>query len=320
MTAKGRKGRLSWWDERSGSSNWMKNYRGEHTKFKVKYTKTRAQNAADADLISFFIVILWKFFLLVVISLPYLIYIFISILWTIHKKRQQKKLEKAKIAREKELEEKKIAQIVKQCQLEQDKIYAGDVTTKSMRCIKEGNMRYILQTDLTKNPLFVIGVNPSTADDKHDDPTVKNIKKIAQNNGYDGVAILNLYPLICTSPNDLPDAADAKIHYQNKQTIAAAIQHCEKFCRTPLTVWCAWGDLIKKRDYLKKFSSEIIKLFPENTNYVCISKTKSGNPSHPLYQKSDSELVPYNIAIKLEESAGKNVAKCCAHPLQKDLH
>ena len=52
--------------------------------------------------------------------------------------------------------------------------------------------------------LFVIGLNPSTADSLTPDPTMKAVLRIAEYNHFDGFIMINLYPLRATEPSDLP--------------------------------------------------------------------------------------------------------------------
>ena len=173
--------------------------------------------------------------------------------------------------------------------------YNEDILKKTMHCTKEKGYRYLLQTELTQKPLFVIGANPSTADETTDDPTVRTIKKIAAANGFDGVIILNLYPLICTNPDDLPQELNATVHKDNLQVIKSALAGCRNANpNEPVTIWCAWGDLVEKRDYLKSCAAEILELFPESAKFVCVEQTKRKNPAHPLYHKVDSKLVEYS--------------------------
>lgn len=171
-----------------------------------------------------------------------------------------------------------------------------DIMTKEMQCIKEKGCRYLLQTLHAVKPLFVIGANPSIADETRDDPTVRVIKKIAAANGFDGVVILNLYPLICTDPNGLPQEPDVAVHKGNLQVVEGAILNCKVMgVEGPITVWCAWGDLMEKRAYLKNYAEEILKSFPNDTRFVCVGETKRGNPSHPLYHKVNSKLIRYKM-------------------------
>ena len=170
---------------------------------------------------------------------------------------------------------------------------AADISQKEMRCLKENGCRYYLCTQDCRKPLFIIGVNPSTADEQKDDPTVRKMKTIAKANGFDGVVILNVYPLICTDPNKLPEAAEAKIINGNHAIWDGEIQYFQKNSQKSddfITVWCAWGDLVEKRSYLKAEAEKIFKSFPEETKFVCIGKTKKGNPKHPLYASGKSKL------------------------------
>ena len=49
-----------------------------------------------------------------------------------------------------------------------------------------------------KRTLFVIGLNPSSADSSTPDPTMQSVLRIASYNGFDGYIMLNLYPLRAT--------------------------------------------------------------------------------------------------------------------------
>ena len=60
----------------------------------------------------------------------------------------------------------------------------------------ERTHRYVLASRCTK-PLAVIGVNPSTANEKYPDPTVRKVMGYADLNNYDGFVVLNLQPLRC---------------------------------------------------------------------------------------------------------------------------
>ena len=54
-----------------------------------------------------------------------------------------------------------------------------------------------------KRDIFIIGLNPSTADETKPDPTMRRTMQIAEFNGYDGFIMLNLYPQRSTKPKDL---------------------------------------------------------------------------------------------------------------------
>ncbi len=48
-------------------------------------------------------------------------------------------------------------------------------------------------------------LNPSTADDTTDDPTIRKCRGFAERAGFDGLRVANLYPLRATDPRDLWD-------------------------------------------------------------------------------------------------------------------
>ena len=58
-----------------------------------------------------------------------------------------------------------------------------------------------------ENPLLVIGCNPSTATAEELDETMRQVIKIARNNGYGGVIMCNLYAYRGTDPDDMKNAA-----------------------------------------------------------------------------------------------------------------
>jgi len=61
-------------------------------------------------------------------------------------------------------------------------------------------------------PLIFFGINPSTATDEVDDPTIKKIKAFAEKNNYGAWIMLNIYPKIESNPNNLPEKIDEAIH------------------------------------------------------------------------------------------------------------
>ena len=63
--------------------------------------------------------------------------------------------------------------------------------------------------------LYVFGVNPSTATDKKLDRTMQKVLGFAERNGFDGFAMMNLYPLRSTNPYALPKVMDEGLHQRN---------------------------------------------------------------------------------------------------------
>jgi len=86
----------------------------------------------------------------------------------------------------------------------------------------DNSCRFALGTEGTK-PLIVIGINPSTADDKNPDKTINRVMGFAEGNGFDSFIMLNLYPQRTPYPSDLHSNLDLGIHNQNLKTISGSL-------------------------------------------------------------------------------------------------
>jgi len=87
------------------------------------------------------------------------------------------------------------------------------------------------------NPLVVLGMNPSYADEFHSDETVNRVANARVQLGYSGWAMLNLYPERATRPADL-HAFDKKLSVQNCAAIEQFLM--EYGVRE---IFGAWGNL-----------------------------------------------------------------------------
>ena len=150
---------------------------------------------------------------------------------------------------------------------------------------------------MTDNTLFVFGVNPSTANDKEPDQTIKSVMRLCEYHNYKSFVMLNLYPFRSSRPDQLPIEADKNIIDMNIQKIKKIIstQKCPN-------VLLAWGNAITKRDYLW----ESAKLIYISLNYCDIKwlrigeLTCEGNPRHPLYIPSSQSLELMDVKSYLE--------------------
>lgn len=124
------------------------------------------------------------------------------------------------------------------------------------------------------------GLNPSTANELEDDPTVKRWTGFAQDWGYGGFYATNLYPFITPDPKEL--VAPSCYHKANYLSIQMASS------LSVLTVAC-WGDGIKKIPNGKIVAEHVRATYLITP--MCFGLTASGNPKHPLYLPSDAELV-----------------------------
>jgi hypothetical protein len=149
------------------------------------------------------------------------------------------------------------------------------------------NYRYALWRiwDETKPLVMFIGLNPSTANETDNDPTIKSVCRIAKHNGYGGVYMMNCFPLVSTNPEALRDY-DKEVFSQqqfflNNQWLSDVSTRC-------FDVVFAWGNFKVVSDL--KRDAELLKMFP---NAKALQVNKNGSPKHPLYCKSETKLIPY---------------------------
>ena len=125
-----------------------------------------------------------------------------------------------------------------------------------------------------------IGLNPSTADETEDDPTLNRCIKYAKSWGYGGVCMANLFSYRATDPENMLSATDPVGKDNDRWLIKLSDQ-------AGLVV-AAWGNT---GSYMGR-SEQVRKLVP---NLHCLKINKSGEPAHPLYQKATLQPVPMCI-------------------------
>ena len=125
-----------------------------------------------------------------------------------------------------------------------------------------------------------VGLNPSTADETTDDPTLTRCINYAKSWGYGGVCMANLFAFRATEPVDMK-ATENPIGAENDKWL-------KKLAKDAGLVVAAWGN---DGSYLGR-SKQVIKLIP---GLHCIKLNKSGEPAHPLYQAAKLQPVPMNI-------------------------
>jgi hypothetical protein len=142
--------------------------------------------------------------------------------------------------------------------------------------------RYALTRDVGDNPLVFIMLNPSTADEKDDDPTIRRCRGFAKDLGYDGLIVVNLYAYRATRPKDLWKINSDPVGDYNDDFI---IRLCEG-----RDVCCAWG-ANAKIGRVAEVNNILSNL--QGTRVFCLGLTKGGMPKHPLYIKATQELIRY---------------------------
>ena len=123
---------------------------------------------------------------------------------------------------------------------------------------------------------MMIGLNPSTADEVEDDPTLIRCINFAKSWGYGGVCMTNLFAYRATDPNDMKAAADP-VGASNNRWLT-------RLAKEAGIVVAAWGN---DGSYLNR-ASQIKNKIP---NLYCLKMNKSGEPAHPLYLRAELKPV-----------------------------
>lgn len=142
---------------------------------------------------------------------------------------------------------------------------------------KCGKYRYMLTRDIPtphpkhKSACVFVMLNPSTADAELDDPTIRRCKGFAERFACNKLVVVNLFAYRSTKPADLHKVKDP-VGPENRKHLREAIS-------LPGIVLCGWGaNPTKGQDaWLKNVAAW------QNVNLMCLGKTKSGAPKHPLY-------------------------------------
>lgn len=129
--------------------------------------------------------------------------------------------------------------------------------------------------------LFML--NPSTADGRQDDPTIRRCVSFARREGCGSLEVVNLFAYRATQPTDMKAAADP-VGPWNDSAIRAAVDRAS-------VMIAAWGVHGGYRDR----DTEIAAITGQVRVLRCLGTTKDGHPRHPLYVASDESLRIWNL-------------------------
>jgi len=115
-------------------------------------------------------------------------------------------------------------------------------------------------------------LNPSTADENEDDPTLNRCINFAKKWGYGGLYVGNLFPYRASDPTELLRQQNPSGE-SNLKFLLEMKENC-------VDVVCAWGQNIGIPEWIKDNFEEL--------NYIELSK--NGTPKHPLYLKGNLNL------------------------------
>jgi hypothetical protein len=144
---------------------------------------------------------------------------------------------------------------------------------------RTGLYRYHLwrEWDRSFPTVAFVMLNPSTADDQRDDPTVRRCIGFARSWGYGRLEVVNLFAYRATSPRDLLTAGDP-VGPRNEAWLRRAVGSD--------AVIVAWGD--------HGASAPLDLRGPVTRKPTrCLGLTAHGQPRHPLYVAASTVPSPF---------------------------
>jgi len=150
----------------------------------------------------------------------------------------------------------------------------------------DGKYRYKLGRYWTRKdvPVVWIMLNPSSADAVENDPTIRRCISFAKRWGFGGIEVYNLFALRSRDPRSI-ERADDPVGPKNDYWLTAA-------ARKGRTIIAAWGEC--QTALKSRRAAEVMELLVRSggANPKSLGFTKTGDPRHPLYVRSDVLLSP----------------------------
>jgi hypothetical protein len=146
-----------------------------------------------------------------------------------------------------------------------------------------GRYRYRLvrRWDSALPLLCLVMLNPSKANGRRNDPTVRRCIGLARSWGYGGIVVRNLYALVSTDPDELSDHPDP-VGPDNDAELALC-------SRQDLTV-LAWGANADAARAQQVAATLWWASRERGTSLAVLGWTGGGQPRHPLYVRSGTPL------------------------------
>lgn len=144
------------------------------------------------------------------------------------------------------------------------------------------------QWDDTKRSIAFFMLNPSTADDNLDDPTVRRCIDFANRWGYGGIYVVNLSPYRSTDPKKLNEVVLPEVIIENN------VKHIKSLESAVDKYVCAWGSN-KVPDKVKESVTPILSVLQTKGKLFKLGLNKNGTPKHPLYLSK--ELLPTKFEV-----------------------
>jgi hypothetical protein len=144
--------------------------------------------------------------------------------------------------------------------------------------------------DHGEGALMVIGLNPSTADETIEDPTVRRCIDFAEMWGFERLTMTSIFAYRATDPRDMMranhDGVDV-IGPRNDEMLVLSAKNSDLV----LAAWGNHGMFLGRDQQVRKLLIDV-PLF-------CLGTTKIGQPLHPLYLRKTAVVREFNEAAAI---------------------
>lgn len=141
--------------------------------------------------------------------------------------------------------------------------------------------RYILwrRWDRELPACAFIGLNPSTADERYNDPTIRRCIRFAMDWGYGSLLMLNIFAFRATDPKDMKAEGQNAIGPLNNEYLRMACREADM----PIAAWGIHGAFLDRGNHVRELVHPAV--------LRCLGVTKDGSPRHPLYLRRDTRPI-----------------------------
>jgi hypothetical protein len=162
------------------------------------------------------------------------------------------------------------------------------VTERSMSsAMVDGAHRYRLSRWWGDGPRVLwCMLNPSTADERDDDPTIRKCVGFARRWRFDGIEVVNLYSWRATHPRDLAKNLEHAVDHQTDITILEMARRC------PIVI-VGWGSYAARPWALGRATRVLQDLVCCCEQLECLGTNRDGSPRHPLMVAYATPREPY---------------------------
>lgn len=143
----------------------------------------------------------------------------------------------------------------------------------------------VFTTEAPKRIFCCVGLNPSTATEDEDDPTIRRVISFAKRENCDALVMLNLFAYRATDPQVMRAAKDPTGPENDDWLL-----RCTSMAEVVLAAWGTHGE----------FNGRGAEVAAKISNLCCLGTTAEGFPRHPLYVKGTTPLQPYIQPQKLK--------------------